>query len=316
MTFLVLLTILFAHLDRLTVDEEKLLVKQYTKTIVIAFGKWLGELLGPGNDVTAWVVKWSAATLFRRYYVHHTMADISPKEIMVGCMLLASKIEECRVVTAEALHIWRERKYTIPQIVEAECEVASGVTFDLHIFSPSVALSGIFEMLTSKCNEIASVKTPSDLPAGHLELAQATLKHMEDKKLRGEVLKNVETLLNSDAMYVLPPAEIALAAASRGPLKDGLQTLLDLKCDDRADSYFSEAPVSPEDFKRVDAKLERVRNPLFNRDSEEYKAQQKQKEDQYVRKQEVKHELIAKEQSETMVALGVGPNTAQPAATQ
>lgn len=261
--------------------------------------------MGPGNDVTVWVVKWSAATLFRRYYVHHTMADISPKEIMVGCMLLASKIEECRMVTADALHVWRERKYSINQIVEAECEVAAGVTFDLHIFSPSVALSGLLEMLKSKCSEIVSAKTPSDLPAGHLELAQAALKHIDDKKLIGDVLKGVETLLNSDAMYLFTPAMIALSAASRGPLKDALQKLLGLTYDAAIDPYFNEPPVSAEDFKRVDAKLEQVRNPLFNRDSEEYKALMLQKEAKYIHKQEVKNEQIAKEKSETMAALGV-----------
>lgn len=280
-------------------------MKQYTKTIVVAFGKWLGELLGPGNDMTTWVIKWSAATLFRRYYVHHTMADISPKEIMIGCMLLASKIEECRQVTAEALHVWRERKYTIAQIIDAECEVAAGVTFDLHIFSPSVALSGLFELLTSKCNEIVAAKTPSDLPPGHLELAQAALKHMEDKKLRGDALKGVETLLNSDAMYLFSPAMISLAAASRGPLKESLQKLLDMNYDVAIDPYFNDPAVSNEDFKRLDAKLEKVRNPLFNRDSEEYKLKLMQKEQQYMRKQEVKNEQIAKEKTDTMSALGV-----------
>lgn len=294
-------------IERLTVEEEKVLVKQYTKTIVVLFGKFLSELLGPGNDVTAWVVKWSAATLFRRYYVHHTMADISPKEIMVGCMLLAAKIEECGAVTAARLFEWRERKYSLTQIIDAECAVAAGVTFDLHIFSPSTALSGLLEMLTSKCKEIvaASSKAPSSVPAGHLEIAQAALVSLEDKKLRIEMLKLVETLLNSDATFLFAPAMLALASASHGPLKEPIQKLLGMIADEKVTPFFSEPAVVSEEFKRIDAKLERVRNPLYNRESEEYKELQKQKESLYVKKQEVKLEQISKEKEETMKSLGV-----------
>jgi hypothetical protein len=293
--------------ERLTVEEEKVLVKRYCKTIVIAFGKWLGELSGVGHEVENWVVKWSAATLFRRYYVYHTLSDISPKEIMMGCMLLAAKIEECRLFNAEALHIWRERNYSVSQIVEAESTVAAGVTFDLNIFSPSIALSGIFELLTSKANELTSLKPCPPERAQELEHAQAALKYLAEKQSRADILKDLELLMYSDALFLYPPAMLALAAAAKGPLKDPIKILLNLQPDSSISPHFEDKAVPNEEFKRLETKLELTRNPLYNRDSDVYKAKLQAKQTEYAKKQDLKNEKMAHERADTLQSLGVTP---------
>lgn len=288
-------------------EEERLLEKRYTKTIVVALGKWLGELSGPGHDVQNWIVKWSAATLFRRYYIYHTMADISPKEIMMGCMLLGAKIEECSAYNAEALHLWRDKNYTVPQIVEAESAVAAGVTFDLNIFSPTIPLSALFELLTSKCNELVAIKpVPAD-KAQEVELAHAALKYLAEKQSRAEIVKDLETLMYSDALFLFPPAMLALAAATKGPLKEAVKTLLNMEADSRIASYFEDKAIPNDEFKRLETKLEQVRNPLYNRDTEVYKAKMKAKEADYTKKQEAKHEKMAQEKADTLSALTVVP---------
>jgi hypothetical protein len=306
---------IYLNLERLTIEEEKVLVKRYCKTIVVAYGKWLGELSGPGFDVPNWVIKWSAATLFRRYYLNHTIADISPKEIMMGCMLLGAKIEESRLVTVDRLYEWRERNYSIQQIVEAESIVADGVMFDIHIFSPTVALSGLFELLASKCTELAATKLGSDTGAtlkAKVDLAQKTQKLLEDKKLRAEILKDLETLLFSDAMFIYSPAKLALAATTKGALKEPIKELLGLESETSIAPYFVDSAVSNDELKRLDAKLERVRNPLFNRDSEAYKQKMAQKEQEYIAKQEAKHAQMAQQQQDTLRSLGVAPLPTQP----
>ena len=279
-------------------------MKRYTKTIVVAFGKWLNELSGPGQDVTNWVVKWTAATFFRRYYVHHTMADISPKEIMLGCMLLAAKVEECRLVTTDGLHVWRDKNYTIQQIVEAESTVAAGVTFDLHVFSPSVSLSGLFELLTSRCTELTQLKSPSVEEAKFVDFANASLKTLQDKQKRAEILDDLETLMYSDALFLFAPAQLALAAATRGALKEPIKGLLKLEADEKIQPFFAKSTVSAEG-KLLDAKLERVRNPLYNRDSEAYKQRLKRKEEEHMKKQDLKLEKIEQERQQNLQSLGV-----------
>lgn len=295
---------------------------------MVMFGKWLNELSGPGQDVTNWVVKWTAATLFRRYYVHHTMADVSPKEIMLGCMLLAAKVEECRLVTTEGLHVWRDKNYSIQQIVEAESTVAAGVTFDLHVFSPSVSLSGLFDLLTSKCTELTTSsssnvtkgsaeseeKASSTLASGisstkAIEVATAALKTLQDKTTRAEILEDLETLLYSDAVFLFAPAKLALSAAttraSTLPLKEAITLLLNLELDDKVASYLVKSTVSAEEGKLLDAKLERVRNPLYNRDSEAYKQKMLQKERAHTIKQEEKLDKMSAERQDNLAKLSV-----------
>lgn len=228
----------------------------------------------------------------------------------MGCMLLGAKTEECRLVTAEGLHVWRERNYTVQQIVEAELTVAAGVHFDLHLFSPTVALSGLLDLLTTKSAELLKVKPAAagdSTMTTKIEMAQKAQQLVTDKALRAEIVKDIETLLYSDAMFFFSPAMIALAAATKGSLKEPVKWLLDMEADPKIAPYFVE-PVTPNDeLKRLDAKLERVRNPLFNRDSDAYKESLRRKEAEYMAKQDAKHLKQSQDTAFLLAQQGVTP---------
>lgn len=240
-------------------SEENILVRQYALTISRLFPDYLSALENSSeNDFGHLIVNETAIVLFRRYYVYNTIADYPPKEIMMGCMLLASKIEENRKVTVTSLSAWKPQ-FNVEKIVETEMIVMNAISFDLHIFSSILPLFGLISTLLSKC-ELLNTSDSKD-----------ALSKLRNGDLRNEAVKNIHTLLLSDALFLFSPPELALAAFSHVEVFKNLsKTFLNIEPNQLINPYFVVPTISKQEYSRLNEKLERVRNPKFVPGTPEY----------------------------------------------
>jgi len=162
--------------DAISLDEEKRLVHYYALKLIE-----LSKTIGSPDTVVC-----TACTYLLRFYVHRSCLEFDPQYIVLTCVYLASKIEDC-YVSADYLH----RQGGMPEeiILKFEVTVLQGLGFDLQVHPPHKALWGLIEGLYPDADD--------------------TWKKSVLKK--GKVYLETNILV-SDALVLFTPGQLALKA--------------------------------------------------------------------------------------------------------
>ncbi|GAA6051471.1 hypothetical protein JCM3770_004548 [Rhodotorula araucariae] len=178
-----------SEIEYLTVEDEQALVGYYLQQAVGLCGAFKFPE----------IVLATALSYLKRFYLRNTSMDYHPKDIMLTCVFLATKTENCSItVDAFAGRV----KVAPADILALEFLVSQSLHFEYKIHHAHLALSGlVLDMQTAG--------VPSTSIAAALPRAQASLR----------------TARLSPAELVYPPSQIALACmrlADRGAVETWL----------------------------------------------------------------------------------------------
>jgi len=113
--------------------QEEAILRHFSKHIQAACGESvMGDL--PVIAHKWWRVSASAIVYFRRFYLHNNLLSHDPRVILLGCIILAGKVEESRVYMRD-LHLIHD-KCTEEEVVAAEARVLEGISFMLKVNHP------------------------------------------------------------------------------------------------------------------------------------------------------------------------------------
>uniref|UniRef100_A0AC35TJN1 CYCLIN domain-containing protein n=1 Tax=Rhabditophanes sp. KR3021 TaxID=114890 RepID=A0AC35TJN1_9BILA len=177
------------HLDHhhmmkaLSVDEQKDYIR-----MVGHFGSLFAEKFTPKMWLS---VKWTAYTYYRRFYLNRMIFDYHPKEVLLTCFYLASKVDEFNVSIEDFVRNIQggtdEDNRAI--IIGMEPKVMVGLNFELAVHCPFRALEGHL-----------------------LEMKKELLLGFDIDALRPFANDFFHKCLYGDASLLYPPSQISLAA--------------------------------------------------------------------------------------------------------
>lgn len=262
----------------LTVDEEVALLLHYERI--------LEQLCTKTEPAVPQHTRAVAVAYLRRFYLHHSVIDFFPREVMLTATWLAMKTEEFNLSLAEFVRcIPRNASKYMEIIRNSELFLLESLNFDLLIHVPTRAVDG----LVAEFLAFAGASTSLD-PSVERACAAA-----------GELAYRS---MHTDALFVCTPPQIALAAlrlavdrSEDAALRDQLDRFvlerlcggrvdvrgqLSARCAQASELLRSEAVATPAlTIEKVEAKLEQCRNPEYNFDSAEYKTKKQQWEDRF-----------------------------------
>ncbi|XP_014246089.1 cyclin-H [Cimex lectularius] len=202
---------------------------------------------------------------FKRFYVNNSVMDYHPKEILVTCVYLASKVEEFNVSIVQFVaNIKGDREKAADIIINNELLLMQQLNYHLTVHNPFRPVEGF----------LIDIKVRSQLD--------------NPEKLRGGIDELLDNLYLTDACLLYSPSQIALAAIlhSVSKNKENLdayvtQTLLGGDASRLTDLieavrnirvlYKITEPPSREYVKSLEKRLELCRNEENNPDSQVYK---------------------------------------------
>ena len=139
-------------------EEEEMILRHFCRQIEIS--------ISPQEAVSKnhhWRVFATAIVYFRRFYLNNSLAAHDPRVVMLGCILLSSKIEE----TQGESHIRKvsigELKQINPKcseesIITAEMSVMKGINFQSKVFHPQNLCQTIVSDLKRLYSTKSSIK--------------------------------------------------------------------------------------------------------------------------------------------------------------
>lgn len=311
---------LAVDIEYLTLEEEQLMTCEKT------FKDW---------DMPH-EVKATAMTYMRRFYLSHLAMNHDPKSIWLACIYVACKCEEWAGpnLGASKLSIDKfigkacakssdtNKARSRANVIDQEIPVIRGVKFQLTVHHPFLPLEGLLVQI----NSIAQKRG---------------IAHDRNFGKQGAI-RFINSSLLTDAMFLFPPSQIALAG-----LLDGLekakndteanlfQLLLDHMTKDSdhmttvglrkrgleiiafVEQTVQNTAVKEDEFVRIGLKLKECGNPHTNKASKAYKALQKinksRKEDQSTKKIQGKARQDA-ERIRELTGIGSGGETGGAAA--
>ncbi|MFH4973643.1 hypothetical protein AB6A40_000352 [Gnathostoma spinigerum] len=175
----------------LSPEEESTLRKIVTET-----GIRFAEDFSPSMWLS---VRWIAFAYFKRFYLHHSTMEYSPKSVMMACFYLAAKVDEFNLSIDEFVGNLKSGspKSNAETILSLEPEIMLKLNYHLTVHAPFRPFEG----------HLIEMKTRS-LLGFDLEQVRPHANDFFKKALLG------------DAMLLYPPSQIALSA-----LKYALQKL-------------------------------------------------------------------------------------------
>jgi len=159
----------------LSIEEEDL-IKKYYATKIREFGQFdiPDKALG------------TATIYFRRFFLSQAITHHDPKHLMLASIYLAAKVEE---VVLPIEHIATPAQAKKEDVLAMEIPLLEGLQFDLIVHLPYNPLNGFLIDLK------ASATPPPD-----------------PDKLMKQATNYIKDLLTTDAPFLYPPAQLALAA--------------------------------------------------------------------------------------------------------
>ncbi|CAG0900055.1 unnamed protein product [Cyprideis torosa] len=207
---------------------------------------------------------------FKRFYLHCSVMDYHPKEILVTCVFLACKVEEFNVTTEQFVDNIRGDKEKAYRIIrDNELLLIRSLNFDLNIHNPFRPMEGFF----------IDIKTRTDWSSEEVDALRQQADEFVDKSFR------------TDAIFLYAPSQIALAAVLHSCSRNGgtldsyvmdvllgteeaakhLNTLVEAvrKIKTMVRSVEAQS-LSKEDIKAIEKKLDICRNKFNDPNSSEY----------------------------------------------
>jgi len=137
-------------------------------------------------------VKGTAFHYFKRFFLHNSVMNHHPKEVLVTAVYLASKVEEFNVSMQQFVsNVAGNQERATKIILNNELLLIQELTFHLTIHNPFRPVEGLFIDIKTRC--------PS-------------LQPQEVESLRGEVDTFLDKVFLTDVVFIYSPSQIALAA--------------------------------------------------------------------------------------------------------
>nr|CAD7586465.1 unnamed protein product [Timema genevievae] len=202
---------------------------------------------------------------FKRFYIHNSVMDYHPKEILVTCVYLACKVEEFNVSIAQFVsNIRGDREKASNIILNNELLLMQQLNYNLTIHNPFRPMEGL----------LIDIKTRSSLK--------------DPERLRCSVEELLERTFQTDACLLYAPSQIALAAIlhSASRLQENLDSYVTgtlfgqhgadklpnlIECVRSKTMIKSVDPPPRESMVQLEKKLDKCRNQENNPDSQIYK---------------------------------------------
>ncbi|XP_022920146.1 cyclin-H [Onthophagus taurus] len=247
----------------LTPDEEKLLVRR--------FENHLRDFCKRFHPPMPRCVIGTAFHYFKRFYIYNSVMNYHPKEIMVTCIYLASKVEEFNVSIMQFVaNIKGDREKATDIILNNELLLMEQLNFHLAIHNPFRPVEGLLIDIKTRC----ALNDPERLRPG--------IEHFLDRAFL------------TDAVLIYAPSQVALAAVlhaasklqenldsyvtdtlfgieGRGKLEELIEAVRSI----RSMVKMADSIPDKNQQKMLDKKLEKCRNPENNPDSDIYKKRMK-----------------------------------------
>lgn len=234
-------------------------------------------------------VQATSIAYIKRMYLKYSVMDHSPRLVMLTSLYLAGKTEESYISAERIAEVVGEPSLE-KAILKFETQIIQDLDFQLIVFNPYRSLEGFCLFLGDWLQE----QSYGSEKSGQLS-----------SKMKTEAYQLADRLLLSDAVFLYPPSQCALAMMKVALEREGLDAVdfIEKTCKHAGGSaadvdahlthiqkLSSDAKVPSEDrLRKIDLKLKRCRNPLFDKTSEVYKKMKREEEQQKAERKRKKH---------------------------
>lgn len=249
--------------------DKKFLTFVEEKTLCRHFEHVLREFCNVFQPPMPKYVTGTALCYFKRFYVKHSVMDYHPKDIMLTCVYLASKVEEFNIsITQFVGNLKGDREKFTNTVLSFELLLMKKLHYHLTVHNPYRPLEGLIIDVKTRCKALEKSRI---------------------ERLRKGAEEFLDKSLSTNASLIFAPSQIALAAilASAEADKVSLESYLtDVLLGGAAPDEIkktvyqlkrirymvsTQEPVQKEQVGQIQRKLEQCRNQENNPDSEVYK---------------------------------------------
>ncbi|XP_074661269.1 cyclin-H-like [Tubulanus polymorphus] len=272
----------------LTVAEERSLLRHYEYI--------LKEFCARFQPPVPRCVVNTAMIYMKRVFLHHSIMDYHPREMMLACVYLSCKVEEFNVsITQFVSNLKGDRNSFADLILGCELLLMQLLHYHLTIHSPSRPLEGFIIDAKTRCPEFAD----------------------KMDSLRKGAESFIDRSLNSDVCLLFSPSQVALAgllhSAKKASLNlDSYVTKILVGDDDdknklpRLIEQIKKIrhmvghiePLDRENVRKIEQKLDKCRNAENNPSSEVYKRKMEEKLEESEERQARKRQRLAEQDKE------------------
>lgn len=140
-------------------------------------------------------VQGTALTYFKRFYIHNSIMDYHPRDLMLTCVYLACKVDEFNVSIGQFVgNLKGDREKFANIILGFELLLMDKLHYHLTVHNPFRPLEGFF----------------IDIKTRHFKSSAEMCSKVE--KLRAGAEEFLDKALGTDASLIFSPSQIALAA--------------------------------------------------------------------------------------------------------
>jgi len=238
--------------------------------VVFYFSVKMGEFCGKFKPPMPRYVKGTAFHYFKRFYLHNSVMNHHPKEILVTAVYLASKVEEFNVSMQQFVaNVQGNQERATKIILNNELLLMQELQFHLTIHNPFRAVEGLIIDIKTRCES----STAQDVDS-----------------FRSEIDSFLDKVFLTDAVMIYAPSQIALAAVIHSASKkkqnldryvtdrlfgsqgeDAIRHIITCVRNIRVMVKNVAEPLKAEDIKLLCTRLETCRNQDNNPDSAAYK---------------------------------------------
>ncbi|XP_013406190.1 cyclin-H [Lingula anatina] len=257
----------------LDLKEERILLRHYEyalKEFCARFqdsGPHENKVIGLPREVVG-----TAINYMKRFFLNKSVMDYHPKDIMLTCVYLSTKVEENHVsLRTFVSNIKGDPDKNADIVLCFELLLMKELHYHMTIHNPFRALEGLIIDVKTRCKAVQAMPTK------------------DVEKLRKGAFDFIDRSLSTDACLIFAPSQIALAAllASASEQKINLdsyvtETLLMSESQEHVHKVIEQVkrirymvkhiePISKEDVRNIHKKLMKCRNQENNPESEVYK---------------------------------------------
>ncbi|KAF2894932.1 hypothetical protein ILUMI_11240 [Ignelater luminosus] len=243
----------------LTPDEERLMVRKYELNLRDFCKKFQPPMLR--------CVVGTAFHYFKRFYIHNSVMNYHPKEIMVTCVFLACKVEEFNVSMTQFLtNIKGDREKASDIILNNELLLMQQLSFHLAIHNPFRPVEGLLIDIKTRCtlNDPERLRPGTEHFLERALLTDAILLYAPSQVALAAVLHAASKLQENLDSYV---TDTLFGVEGRGKLEELIEAVRSI----RSMVKMADSVIDKNQLKLLEKKLEKCRNPENNPDSEIYK---------------------------------------------
>ncbi|RZC41738.1 cyclin-H [Asbolus verrucosus] len=243
----------------LTAEEEKIMVKRYE----IRLRDFCKRFQPP---MTRCVIG-TAFHYFKRFYIHNSVMNHHPKEIMVTCIYLACKVEEFNVSIQQFVaNLKGDREKATDIILNNELLLMEQLNFHLSVHNPFRPVEGLLIDIKTRCtlNDPERLRPGTEHFLERALLTDVVLLYSPSQVALAAVLHAASKLQENLDSYV---TDTLFGVEGRGKLDELIEAVRAI----RSMVKMVDATADRNQQKLLDKKLEKCRNPENNPDSEIYK---------------------------------------------